>query len=402
MPTSGSPTSTRLEPGSPPPQRRHRGLVVALVSAAVVLAVTVPIALRGGDVFGGDDAAVAPDSTTPTPTAPTPTAHDEQQPARGVLDVSDLPSGAAPGMAYVEKGVLHQPDGSTVDVDTRYPVTAFAVLADGSRVWQTSKGGTTYVEIQRADGTLGDPVRSEFGLGVNPAHTIAAWVTPAGQAMVWGGGSADPAPLGDPITAGHDLRVGAVTGDDCSLACSVVVNAFSARSASGWQPWEASLNGTEPLRDGGYLLVNDISEAGLTVGYTRITDLGSCSKLLGGGEFQGFSTCRHTLDSFSPDGKLLLADPAYHDGIGNGVIAMYDLEGTRLFDRHSTANAQSFYPRAEWETTTQVLAPVFQDGRWSVVRFTSDGTMEYAVAPVPGRDVENPFVLPTGGAVVGD
>jgi len=397
MPTSGSPTSTRLEPGSPPPQRRRRGLVVALVSSAVVLAVTVPLVLRGGDVFGGDDAAVAPATTTPTPTA-----HDGQQPARGVLDVSHLSTGAAPAVEYVTGGVLHEPDGGTVDVGTRYPVNGFVVLADGSRVWQTARGGTPYVEIEGADGAFRALARSLFGLAVNPQHSVASWVTPSGQVMVWSAGATAPAPLGDPITAGRDLRIAAVSGDDCSLACSVVVNVRDARGVAGSEPWEASPNGTQRLDDGGYLIVNDVSQAGLTVGYTRITDFGTCSKLLGGGEFQGFSTCRHTLDSFSPDGQLLLADPAYHDGIGNGVIAMYDLEGTRLFVRHNTEDAQSFYPRAEWETTTQVLAPVFQDGRWSIVRFAPDGAMEYAVAPVRGQDVENPFVLPTGGAAAGD
>ena len=43
-----------------------------------------------------------------------------------------------------------------------------------------------------------------------------------------------------------------------------------------------------------------------------------------------------------------------------------------------------------------MLAPVFQDGMWSIVRFASDGSMEYAMTPVPGQDVENPYVLATG------
>ena len=140
-----------------------------------------------------------------------------------------------------------------------------------------------------------------------------------------------------------------------------------------------------------------MSDGGLTVGLTKITDSGSCSTLLGGGEFQGFKTCKHTLVSFSPDEQLLLADPAYHDGIGNGVIAMYDVAGTRLFERHSTENALSFYPEATWEDATHVLAPVYQDGKWALVRVASDGSMEYAVPPVPGDEVRSPYVLPTGG-----
>jgi len=49
-----------------------------------------------------------------------------------------------------------------------------------------------------------------------------------------------------------------------------------------------------------------------------------------------------------------------------------------------------------------VLAAVFQDGKWSIVRFASDGSMEDAVPPVAGEDVENPYILATGGPAVGD
>ncbi len=59
----------------------------------------------------------------------------------------------------------------------------------------------------------------------------------------------------------------------------------------------------------------------------------------------------------------MLADPAYFDGLGNGVIAMYDVtSGDLLFERHSTEQAQAFYPEGYWEDDTHVLAPVFQDG----------------------------------------
>ena len=60
---------------------------------------------------------------------------------------------------------------------------------------------------------------------------------------------------------------------------------------------------------------------------------------------------------------------------------------------HSTAKAQAFYPTAEWEDASHALAPVFQDGTWSIVRFASDGIMEYAAPQIPGQDVDNPFIL---------
>ncbi len=383
-------------------RRRTATAVVGVAAAVAVIIPTVSLATH----TGGTNNEPAPITQTPSPTQ---TATDEgHQPAPGVLDVSDLPTGAAPRMEYVTDGsVLHQFDGSTVDIPTQYPISSFVALADGSHLWLTVHNGTPYVEVQDGNAALHDPVRSGWDLSVNSSHTVGAWVRPDGQVMVWNVGATEPLEYLDPITAGSDdMRMGPVLGDHCGDpddSCEVYVNVSDQQAQDGWQPWGVTVNGTEPLLDGDYRILADAIEAGLDIGYRSITDFGSCSILLGGGEFRGFETCKHTLVSFSPDETgLILADPAYHDGIGNGVIAMYDLKGNRLFDRHSTENSQAFYPGAEWEDGTHVLAPVFQDGMWSIVRFASDGSMEYAMTPVPGQDVENPYVLATGGPVLGD
>ena len=99
--------------------------------------------------------------------------------------------------------------------------------------------------------------------------------------------------------------------------------------------------------------------------------------------------------SFSPDSELILADPAYHDGIGNGVIGMYDLHGKLLWDRHTTAKAQAFYPSAEWEDATHALAAVYQDGQWSMVRMGVDGALELALPPQAGKAEEVPWHFET-------
>lgn len=409
-----NPSSTQhdpLGPGTPPPDRRRRRLVVAAVSAAAVVAITLPIAFRGGDVFGGGDASTPGPAAGPTAASPTPSSTSAATdtpgtgPAAGVLDVSDLSTGDAPHLEYVTGGdVLHQIDGSTVDLHTRYPVSSFVALGDGAHLWLTHHDGTPYVEVQDGAGTLHDPVRSGWDLTVNSAHTVGAWVRPDGQVMVWNSGTAQAREYGDPVPATSEPRMGPLLGHRCGPAepCEIYLNLSDRQAESGWQPWEVSVNGTERLLDGDYRILADSTESGLSIGYRKITDSGSCSILLGGGEFHGFETCRHTLESFSPDGRLLLGVPAYRDGIGDGVIAMYDLEGTLLFERHNTLKTQSFYASAEWEDTNHVLAPVFQDGTWALVRFASGGSMEYAVPPVAGQDVENPYVLPTGGPAVGD
>jgi hypothetical protein len=381
---------------------RRRRTATAVVGAAAAVALIVPTAALAGHHSGhrNEPAPANPSSTETTTTI------DGHQPAPGVLDVSDLATGDAPHMEYVTGGnLLHQIDGSTLDVGTRYPVSSFVALSDGSHLWLTTHNGTPYVEVRDGDGTLHDPVRSGWDLSVSSSHTVGAWVRPDGQVMVWNAGATDALEYRDPVPAGSDLRMGPILGDRCGPQdyCEVYVNVPDQQAESGWQPWQVTVNGTEPLLDGDYRILADSMEAGLSIGYRKITDTGSCSILLGGGEFQGFETCKHTLVSFSPgESGLILADPAYHDGIGNGVIGMYDLKGNLLFERHGTAKAQSFYPSAQWEDGTHVLAPVFQDGRWSIVRIGSDGSMEYAVPPVPGEDMANPYVLPTGGPAIGD
>jgi len=130
-------------------RRRRTATAVAGVAAAVALIVpTVALASHTGDTQ--NDPAPA---TSPTQTA-TDTAH---QPAPGVLDVSDVSTGEAPHIEYLDGDVLHQIDGSTVEVHTKYPISSFTVLSDGTHLWQTADDGTPYVEVQDAEGNLQRP-----------------------------------------------------------------------------------------------------------------------------------------------------------------------------------------------------------------------------------------------------
>jgi hypothetical protein len=366
-------------------RRRATGAVVAVAAAVAIVVPTIDLA---GHTGGRPEPAPATQVPTPTQTANVDSGH---QPKPGVLDVSDLPTGAAPRTEYVTEGrTLHLPDGGAVELPTRYPVTSFVVLSDGGHLFLTTHQGVPYVEVENGEGGFSDPVRSGWGLAVNAAHTIGAWLDVDGRVHVLEAGKDQPSTLGDPVP-GSDLRVGPISGEKCSLACSVVVNV---PGPNGWQPWEVTEASTQELRDGGYQVVDDISGNGLSIGRTQLTDGGSCSKLLGGGEFAGFSTCKNQFSGFSLDGQLLLGEPPYYDGVGPSGIAMYDLTGKRLFERAATAKVQSYYAApAVWEDDTHALAAVFQDGSWALVRFGTDGSMEYAVPPVKGAYDQCPYVL---------
>jgi hypothetical protein len=375
-------------------RRRRSATAVAGVAAAV--AVIVPTVSLATHTSGKPEP--APVTQTPSPTQ-TATADNGHQPKPGVLDVSDLPTGDAPALDYVEGRTFHLDDGSTGEVRSRYTPHAFVEMEDGSRVWLTMHQGSTYIELQNSDGGFDAPVPSgSYDLAVNPAHSIAAWISPAGQVWVYEGRASEPRTWGAPVN-GTEWRLGAVSGTTCSLACTVYVNASDAQGHR--QVWEVTDAGTRQSRDGGYLVLNDESEAGLSIGLTEIKDFSTCSKLLGGGEFQGFKTCGNQLQSFSPDGQLILALPGYFDGAGPGGIAMYSLDDTKLFERSSTEHVQSYFNdlNTAWEDDTHVLAPTFQDGKWALVRIASDGSMEYAVPPASGPYEDNPFILPTGGGL---
>lgn len=368
-------------------RRRRTATAVAGVAAAV--AVIVPSV----SLMSHSNGKPEPGPATHSPSQ-TQTAKDGHQPPAGVLDVSDLPTGAAPQIAYVTDGtLLHEADGDTVDVGTAYPVSSFAVLKDGSHVWQTMDDrGNAYVEIQDSEGSFQQPVPSIPGLSVSRSHDAAAWATPDGQVMVYVAGAAAPRTLGEPVPAPQGLRMGPFGSDDCVPDyCSVFVNASSGNQ--GPRPWEVSDHSTGPFTDGDMRTVADVA-GGVFVGYTKITDFGSCSSLWGGGEFRGFDTCKHTLTSISPDGSLVLGTPAYPDGFGSTDIAMYGIHGDLLFQRQSTQRSQASYQPPAWEDDSHVVAPFYQDGRWSLVRIASDGSMEYAVAPVAGGE-EDGFVLET-------
>ena len=73
----------------------------------------------------------------------------------GVLDVSDLPTGAAPrdGATSPEADAAPDRRRAPSDIPTHYPVSSFVALTDGSHVWLTTHGGTPYVEVQDGNGT---------------------------------------------------------------------------------------------------------------------------------------------------------------------------------------------------------------------------------------------------------
>ncbi|MDP3891417.1 hypothetical protein, partial [Nocardioides sp.] len=100
--------------------------------------------------------------------------------------------------------------------------------------------------------------------------------------------------------------------------------------------------------------------------------------------------------AFSPGGDHLLAIGSVGSGIGEGELAVYDTaSGIRVSHWIGTLPESGFVGSRVWEDDAHVLATVHQDGEWSVVRFGLDGSMEQALGPVIGEDIDPAYVLET-------
>jgi hypothetical protein len=381
---------TPVEPGPPSRGRGHRRTWAALVAGVAGLAVVAVLtaAYAVGRLSGDGEAGPGP--------RPSESVRSKHQPPPGVLDVTALPTGSAPAIGYLQRGVVHLPDGTTVRPDTRYRPVGFTRLTDDTMVYLTQHGAVPTVEVVTADGVRHGPYRSGHELVVNAEHSLAAWLSGRRAPTVWQAGSTEPVTFPVAVPGTSD-RSAAVVGNDCTTptGCRVYASSWTGTGpmASVASP-DGTLTRADPL--GRLVAVRDATESGRLVGYLRIADTGSTSGVIAEtapGHPLMWQTSRHTLDSFSPDLRYLLAGPAYRDGIGDSQIAIYSGTGRLLTERQISGRRPGFVSGSTWEDATHVLFTVHQAGHWSIVRMGVDGRLAYAVPPVAARWDHGPFQL---------
>lgn len=362
---------------------RRRRAAAGLVGVAAAVAIIVPTALVASRSDRSQEPLPAAQSSTVS-ASQTSAPSETVDPNPHRLDVSDLPTGAPPAILLVS-------DALTAGL--------FQLAQVGDATIRVSDNG---VVVTEADGSTDGPFGSDSGVVRNEQGTVAAWVTANGEVMAWQDGQSEPLVLATVDLAGP--RVAAVTGFDCRPGgrCSVWLSGSDPTSYELVSVQVDQDGTTSPVDSGpgvGLLIVRDVTEGGTMLGTTRLTIDGSCSALVdgpGSPEALRFTTCRHQLDAFSASGRYVLASEPYHSGIGSGVIAFYDAEtGEPTAFRIADQQGLAYYTSATWEDDTHALFTAYQDGRWSVVRLSVDGSMEYAVAPVAGDGTAGPFVLET-------
>jgi hypothetical protein len=388
--------------------RRNRRLIVAAGLAAAT-AILVPSAILASNSFQRSDGPPVVNSPTqapepsdtgspePTPTTSASESHDTVI-GGSTFDVSDLPTGAAPAVAWADGLTIHRADGTTVDVTGVDRIDQLAPMGDGWVIATGDDQGNLEVVLLDANGVAGDRFPLDGGLATSPEGKVVAWASPNGAVTVVGQGGAEVLKM-PPITARGPYSAIAVTSEDCKegrttdAGCTVYVNTKGAKVAA----YYTSSHGIVDLVSEEFLNTTAYAGDRILAGITEISDTGTCSIVQRDYRQILWETCDHRVLGFSPDGNHVVAAQAYGDGLGDGEFAILDAaDGTPLVDLISEGDTFTTVMDTRWEDDTHVLIKTFQNGKHALVRISLDGEMEYAVPPVPGEDVDSPFVLSAG------
>jgi hypothetical protein len=357
--------------------RRGRRLRATLVMAAAVLAIALPVGIVSLDRGHRDEVQPAPPSRVD----------------RSALTLDGLGQGDAPAVAYLQSGALHK-DGHTYGSRVEHVVG----VAEAHHVTVlAARGADGNITARALDGRTSWPMSGDFTVSAD--GSLVAFVEPDGTPVVVtaDGVRSDRRSYTLPrIPRGSGFDAVAVDGQACrttgELPCRVWVRSTGAVPEN----WVSTSGGTAARALPGLRSVTDVDNTGTrAAGVVDVhQDLTTCSAVVEPARGrQTWATCDHRLLAFSPDGSRLLATASVGDGLGDTELAVLDAATGEVQLDLRTAD-RVVIGRMVWEDDSHVLATVFQDGRWAVLRIGLDGRREIAVPPVRGPD-ESPFVLPS-------
>lgn len=350
---------------------RRRRIAVSAAGVAAALAVIAPLGLSATGVLDGDadrssDIAVASPGPSPVPPPVT----------EPVAVTTGAAPGDAPEIGWLEAdGTVHLPGGTIVQAERDYRalgVVAGRVLAyrfDPDTGLGTVDEVGTDGRVLASHGALTSPITDDAG-------TVGAWVDRAGR-IVWAGAGGQRT-----YDTPGNAKLLSVDADGAWFTPEAEERAVSRIAPDG--------SITRPLD---VLRVNDSLGDRVTATLTYdAMEPGSCGGVLRGTRVV-WQTCDHTVDRFSPDGSWVLATDAYLDGMGQGSLAILDAGTGEEQVQYEVEDGLFFAWR--WEDATHALAVVHtpDDQAWQVVRLGLDGSVEQAVAPRRGTDLEPPFWL---------
>jgi hypothetical protein len=350
----------------------------------MALAVAIPTGPTVVGALQGGPADQRPDIADTQKPAPRPTQGPTEQPTPGptetvTLDLSALPGGQAPSVGWIEGATFHRADGVDLELpggvsDPAAQGAAGAVGFDWSseEIW-FSDGGTT-----PGRGPAVSPDGSWLAWAYDEAGTAGIVLSPA-----YGPGGGDQSkvvdlPAGEPVEPvgflGDSLLVSNVVGADGQYV-GARVDDFAGQTTTPWNVEEVST-------------VSDAS--GLVAGLLSVSDNGSCWAVLEADGGSLWQQCDFSLDHFSPDGRLLLAGPAYRDGLGDATATVLDA-GTGSVLLRIQMPPGAFVTDTAFEDDGTVLLLAHDSGSWAILRCDLGGTCERATEVVEAADADAPF-----------
>jgi hypothetical protein len=348
--------------------RRRRNMVTGAV-AAVVASISLPTGVAITAALDG------PDGRTDDQMVATNPAPDLAGPAK--LTLEGLPRGEDPAIAYFHKGTVVTPE-RTFELDTT--LQALVRRADGwIGLGYAGNGAEVYHLDESLEVTGSEP--SGQTMASNDDGSLVAYVRiePDGSQTLLSAAELDALSWTFPERPAVE-PVGYVGPGD------VVYQTFQGeRSTAGIARGDGT---TEPLQ--GFVGLSSASDtAGLIAGQTRVNDDGSgCFGVMDPGSSTKemvWSTCAYSLNTFSPDGKWLLAGPAYGDGQGDRELYILDARtGAPVMEYTQPRDGQVALMATAWESDETVLSVATEGMTTTVLRMSLDGRLEDAVEPAQG------------------
>lgn len=352
--------------------RRNRRLAAGAGLAAAV-AIIVPAAMLAG--LGPDRAGTLPGPATPGP-SDGPAAHT-------TLTLDGLTSGDAPGIEYfIREGVV-LPDEGLVEQETNWQGLVRSEADGGWLAYGPARGDVRYLSEEFEE--QGESPATTDGLVTDADRSWVAWVardSSRAQTLVLHS-TTDP-------DAG---RTWDFPGGPAVSPVGILDGGRVVFESTDQQTGRSTVAIAEP--DGSISPLADVvgavavSRDGLVSVQTRQDgDFGACFGIVDtavDATTVAWETCDNSLSVFSPDGRYVLAGPAYLDGAGDLELSIFDARTHRevaVFDQ--PRRGQVSLGQKAWESDTAVLAVATEGTRQAMLRLEVDGTLELATEVMEG------------------
>lgn len=366
---------------------RRRRAIAASAAVAAAVAVIVPTAIAGSDMFDRSDSGRDNVATNPTP-GPTDTGGDATSwPQK--LDTSDLELGDTPGVTWKQGTTLHTPGGD------------LELARDYSQVVPYDDDG--YMAMSYATGMIYRLDANGEEIGSTDSQSPLASSSDGRYVLYVGSGTLvlhDNETEGDTVIGSGHAQTDPVAVVDGVAYYDVDRNKFP-QDGRYWdgQEHDPTPDSRQPW--------NGVSDSGLSLLHSEITDFGSCTTLNGPApafEVLG-ENCDFTVENFSPDGEHVMGAPAYRDGFGDTELAVLPADGSaieagQVVFHYTWQDEQGpTFLDAVWEDDEHLLVITFTqepgsaNGTWQIIRLGLDGSIEDAVEPFEGSNEDYPFAL---------